>query len=99
MSITGSLTPMASISGRLSSVDTKLSGHLSGNGKISGQVNVPERIDIEVYDGDYIVDPHFNTQTLETKNKAMRDDVTINEIAVSKVTNPQGGNTVWIGVL
>lgn len=99
MSIVGSLTPMATISGSLSSVNAEITGKLSGTGGIAGQINVPERIDAEVYDGDYIVYPRFDEQTLETKNKLMKDDVTINEIAVSKVTNPQGGNTVWIGVL
>lgn len=99
MSITGSLTPMATISGRLSSDNKKMSGSLSPSGKIAGQVNVPERNDADVYTGDYIIDPRFETQTLQTKNKWMHEDVTINEIAVSSVQNPQGGNTVWIGVI
>ena len=99
MGATGSLTPMAIISGSLSSVNKKMSGSLSSSGKISGQVNVPERMDSDVYTGNYIVDPRFETQTLETKNKLMYDNVTINEIAVSRVSNPQGGNTIWIGVL
>jgi hypothetical protein len=49
------------------------------------------------YDGSYSVVPRKIEQTLETKNKSMRDDVTIDPINYSETINPQGGNTVVIG--
>ena len=51
------------------------------------------------YTGEYEVDPTFSSHTLETKNKSMSDDVTINAIAVQSVTNPSGGNTIFIGMI
>lgn len=53
----------------------------------------------ERYEGSYEVTPTFYQQTLETNNKVMSDDVIIHPIAVSTVSNPAGGNTVYIGGL
>ena len=49
------------------------------------------------YLGPYVVDPTFREQTLETRNKLMTDDVTVNPIEVSRTSNPAGGITVYIG--
>lgn len=49
------------------------------------------------YHGAYIVDPDFEGITLGTRNKLMRDDVTVNPIEVSEVSNLSGGITVYIG--
>lgn len=49
------------------------------------------------YDGSYSVVPRKIEQVLETKNKSMRDDVTIDPINYAEVTNPQGGKTATIG--
>jgi len=49
------------------------------------------------YDGAYSVVPRKIEQVLETKNKSMRDDVTIDPINYAEVTNPQGGKTATIG--
>lgn len=51
----------------------------------------------EVYEGPYIVNPKFEEQKLETKNRLLQDDVTVLEIEVEKVTNLGGGYTVTIG--
>lgn len=53
----------------------------------------------DVYTGDYVVDPKFVQQTLATRDKLMLEDVTVNEIAVASVQNPQGGQTIWIGAI
>lgn len=50
------------------------------------------------YEGAYVVDPRKVSQTLETANKSMSDDVTINEIFYSEVENLSGGNTAFIGM-
>ena len=50
------------------------------------------------YDGPYNVEPRFFTgHTLETKNKAMTDNVTVDPIKVYEVSNPYGGKTMTIG--
>ena len=51
------------------------------------------------YEGDYVVKPKFEEQTLPTRQKVMGDDVTVNAIEVSRVTNQRGGKTVYIGGL
>lgn len=51
----------------------------------------------DYYNGDYIVDPDFEEQTLHTKKKIMKEDVTVKPIAVSRTANLSGGITVYIG--
>lgn len=53
--------------------------------------------DYEFFDGPYEVKPTFENQTLKTKNMAMKDNVDIKPISVTKVSNQSGGNTVIIG--
>lgn len=60
-------------------------------------VAVDTQGDVVPYTGDYIVDPNFATQMLETKEKYMLDDVTVNPIEVARVSNPAGGRTIYIG--
>lgn len=50
-----------------------------------------------IYEGPYVAEPKFRRQYLATKNKIMADDVAINAIKVSRVSNQQGGITVYIG--
>lgn len=51
----------------------------------------------EVYDGDYNVTPRVYQQVLETKDRLMIDDVTVEIIPLSKVINLSNGYTVTIG--
>lgn len=48
------------------------------------------------YEGEYVVTPKVTEQTLETRNTSMREDVTIEAIPYSEVTNPSGGLTANI---
>lgn len=50
------------------------------------------------YNGDYVVDPRKVEQTLETKFKSMRDDVTVNPIFYAETSNLSGGLTAVIGL-
>lgn len=51
-----------------------------------------------VYDGTYTVTPIlYETQTLNTKNKLLEDDISVSEIPVTRTSNLQGGLTVLIG--
>ena len=56
-----------------------------------------ETVDAEVYDGIYSVNPSFNGQTLPTERKFLNDDITVEPIMVSRVSNLEGGTTVYIG--
>ncbi len=51
----------------------------------------------EYYTGEYEVDPTFEEQILQTQDKMMLEDVTVHAIEVSRVSNPSGGKTVYIG--
>ena len=50
------------------------------------------------YMGPYVVDPRKVDQTLETKNKSMTDDVTVNAIYYAETSNLGGGYTAYIGM-
>ena len=50
------------------------------------------------YAGAYEVDPRKVEQVLETKNKSMRDDVTVNPIFYAETSNLGGGLTAVIGM-
>lgn len=51
----------------------------------------------EVYEGSYEVTPSVESQTLETKDRVLTDDITILEIPFFSVGNNSGGSTVYIG--
>lgn len=51
----------------------------------------------EPYDGPYTVTPDFETQELATKDRLLKDNVTVDPIAVARVENPSGGKTIYIG--
>ena len=51
----------------------------------------------EPYDGPYTVTPDFETQELATKDRLLKDNVTVDPIAVARVENPAGGKTIFIG--
>ena len=85
-----------------------LTGSISSNGKLSGtliNVNPPvisgeisdDTITHNTYDGSYEVFPRKVTQVLDTANKFMAHDLTIDAISYSEVSNPEGGETVNIG--
>lgn len=52
--------------------------------------------DYPVYAGSYLVTPAAGKQTLDTDNKVLLSDITINEIPVVEVTNDSGGTTMII---
>ena len=51
----------------------------------------------EPYDGPYTVTPNFETPELATKDRLLKDNVTVDPIAVARVENPSGGKTIFIG--
>lgn len=63
-----------------------------GEIKIVGQAGQADS-----YDGDYEVMPKLTEQFLATANKLMRNDVKINKIPITSISNSSGGKTVIIG--
>lgn len=53
--------------------------------------------DYEIWNGNYIVTPTIAAQILETQGKVMKNNMVINEIPYTEVSNTSGGNTVRIG--
>lgn len=82
--------------GTLSTFGT-LTGELSSPPVISGNLILPTYVDVDLYDGDYIVTPDFDGKTLPTANKTLIQDVTVKPIEVQVVSNTAGGKTVYIG--
>lgn len=76
---------------------------------LSGSVIIGEKTLIEgnliigggriypTYKEEYEVNPKYYTQTLETEDKVMVNDLTINAISYNEVTNEAGGLTAKIG--
>lgn len=49
------------------------------------------------YEGEYTITPRVYEQTMATREKTMRSNVTIQVIPLAQVDNPQGGMTATIG--
>lgn len=74
----------------------RLIGQLSTRNQLVGMLSrIPSTHPI--YTGPYEAIPSFENQILGTSNKLMTSDVEVEAIYVSSVTNPAGGNTVYIG--
>ncbi len=63
----------------------------------SGVVTEVVRSDYPFYTGATVVDPDFIGTTLETAQKVVVSDITVNPIQVESVSNLSGGKTVYIG--
>ena len=90
------LAGVGTLKGKLSGEST-LKGKLRGVGSLKGKLSVGQGMAYDDYEGPYVVTPTFSTQILHTADKHMTDVVTVNEIGVSRVENPTGGITVYIG--
>lgn len=54
--------------------------------------------DIPLYQGPYEVDPKVEqTVVLSTKGKRMKENVVVDPIEITRVSNTAGGTTVYIG--
>lgn len=77
-----------------------LDGELSLNIPLDG---TPDKVikvtdyDAPVYTGDTTVDPDFTGTVLQTAQKIVTNNITVNPIQVESVSNIQGGRTVYIG--
>ena len=86
----------------ISTLNGKISAPASLNGKISLSINqsvAPPPIveDIPSYEGEYTVSADaFDQTVLPTKNKKLTNDITIEPVTFSAVTNTAGGTTITI---
>ena len=78
------------LSGNISTHSFTLAGNILCNTTVTN-VDVPD------YIGPYVVIPKSYEQSLQTKDKVTRNDVTVEKIPYSEVSNPKGGITVNIG--
>ena len=56
----------------------------------------PVYIGGDSYEGPYDVTPKVTAQTLPTAKKFMQEDVSVRAIPYFDVSNPAGGNTIYI---
>lgn len=78
------------------SAESTLSGKLSASGGLSGKLSMATAASYEVYEGDYKVVPQaFNTQTLETANKLLKENIVVAEVPFFETSN-ETGLTVYI---
>lgn len=62
-----------------------------------GQIQtLTEYVGGDPYEGEYVVTPKVESQTMPTKEKVMLKDVTIKAIPYFETSNTSGGNTVYI---
>lgn len=71
-----------------------LSGDITASGTL-GQTVILESLPI--YDGDTEIKPDFVGKVLQTAQKKLLSDITVNPIQVESVSNIHGGRTVYIG--
>jgi hypothetical protein len=75
----------------------RVSGRIDAKGRMSGKVKTAETKPLPYYEGEYVITPKFTDQVLETKQKSMSDDVTVEKITTLEVDNEAGGVTYIFG--
>jgi len=88
------IIPVVPLSGGISSPQ-ELSGNIEEISSLNGNLSVD--ISKEPYLGPYEVEPRKIEQILETNEKVMTDNVTVNAISYIEVGNLSGGTTATIG--
>ena len=65
--------------GNLSGAE-RISGELSGNSTLAGEIKAPKQKDRPIYEGPHEVIPSEAVQLLETGGKALNENIVINPI-------------------
>lgn len=74
-----------------------LSGKLSGSGSLKGTITISATGRADAYTGDYEVTPQaFQSQTLETANKLLKENIVIGPIPYYETSNESDGMTAYI---
>lgn len=58
---------------------------------------IEHECEYDFYDGDYIITSDVKNQTIETKNKIMKDNIVILKIPIWETSNEANGTTFYIG--
>ena len=91
----GTINAIPTITGTISNGRIgNLTGTIQFNGCLTGNISIVGAED--VYNESYIVTPKTYPQSLSTKNKLMKNDVSILEIPYYETSN-LSGKTVYIG--
>lgn len=92
--LTGSIGASGLLNG-LINANAGLQGTIIESNVLKGDLSM-EAASYPVYSGDYEVTPSTESQTLNTMNKVMADDVSIKEIPYFETSN-EYGKTIYIG--
>lgn len=92
--LTGVIKSEGSLSGVIQS-EGSLSGTIESDGILEGSLLMPTGYDN--YVGPYEMTPKVTSQTLDTADKHLTDDVTIEAIPYYEVSNSHNGKTIIIG--
>lgn len=95
--LTGSVSQtVRKLTGTIEPVSVNLTGKINLNMPVLiGRVLIST--DYDNFNGDYEVTPKINSQTIETKNKLMYEDLIVKSIPYYEVSNTQGRVTIIIG--
>ena len=91
----GTLKINSSMAGIISDTNS-IKGIIKDSDNLIYETNLDNSSSYPTYDGSYDIIPRVDEQTLETKNKVLRDDVLVESIPYYQTSNPYG-NTVYIG--
>ena len=71
-------------------------GKITNADFLKGALSIPLASEVPTYGGEYEITPKVNAQTIETRSKTMKDDLTVLAIPYYETSNPTG-KTVYIG--
>lgn len=95
--MTGKISTVYEISGKISSSGSILNGNISTSGSLEGKLS-SSNSGYDVYDGPYRVSSSTSTdRRLDTKGKMLKDDLIVNKILYISTDNLFDGLTVYIG--
>lgn len=75
----------------------KLDGEITIKNSYDGEMGIFKKQAGTPYTGSYEITPKVIAQSLETAEKYMQKDLTVKAIPYYDVSNPSGGNTIYIG--
>ena len=78
-------------------IPVKFNSSKGFDANFKGFLAVGVKQDIEYYEGDYVITPKVDVQTVATAQKTMTSDLTVKAIPFYDVSNLAGGKTIYIG--
>lgn len=75
----------------------EIKGKIGISGRLQGKVKTADARPLPYYEGEYDITPTFEQQVLETKQKSMSDNVTVEKITTLEMDNDAGGVTYIFG--